>query len=126
MAEAIKTRDITVPGGAGEVKARVYTPDGATPEGATETALAAIWADLLGVSRITRDDHFFRLGGHSLTATRMVARIETELGRRVPLKAVFEAPTLRGFVVAVEAAGASGADDEKLARADALLAELDA
>ncbi|WP_342149802.1 amino acid adenylation domain-containing protein [Methylorubrum sp. SB2] len=99
---------------------------GAAPEGATETALAAIWADLLGVTGIARDDHFFRLGGHSLTATRMVARIETELGRRVPLKAVFEAPTLRGFAVAVEAAGASGADDEKLARADALLAELDA
>ncbi|KQT57021.1 hypothetical protein ASG52_02790 [Methylobacterium sp. Leaf456] len=100
--------------------------DGAAPEGETETALAAIWADLLGVTGIARDDHFFRLGGHSLTATRMVARIETELGRLVPLKAVFEAPTLRGFAAAVEAAGSGTADDEKLARADALLAELDA
>jgi amino acid adenylation domain-containing protein/non-ribosomal peptide synthase protein (TIGR01720 family) len=98
----------------------------AEPEGETETALAAIWADLLGLPRIARDDHFFRLGGHSLTATRMVARIETELGRLMPLKAVFEAPTLRGFAAAVEAAGAAGGDDDKLARADALLAELDA
>ncbi|MFY9291195.1 MAG: non-ribosomal peptide synthetase, partial [Methylorubrum rhodinum] len=99
---------------------------GAEPEGETETALAAIWADLLGLPRIARDDHFFRLGGHSLTATRMVARIETELGRLVPLKTVFEAPTLRGFAAAVEAVGAAGGDDDKLARADALLAELDA
>ena len=101
--------------------------EGAEPEGETETALAAIWTDLLGVSRITRDAHFFRLGGHSLTATRMVARIETELDRVVPLKAVFEAPTLRGFAVVVEAAGTDDAGTErKLARADALLAELDA
>ena len=102
------------------------TATGADPEGATETALAALWSDLLGVGRVTRDDHFFRLGGHSLTATRMVARIETELGRRVPLKAVFEAPTLRDFAAAVETAGAGGGDDERLARADSLLAELDA
>ncbi len=99
---------------------------GAEPEGETEKALAAIWADLLGRERIARDDHFFRLGGHSLTATRMVARIESELGRIVPLKAVFEAPTLRGFATEVEAAGSGDADAEKLARADALLAELDA
>ena len=64
--------------------------------------------------------------GHSLTATRMVARIESELGRVVPLKAVFEAPTLRVFAAVVEATGAVDADGEKLARAEALLAELDA
>ncbi|MFD1355609.1 non-ribosomal peptide synthetase [Methylorubrum suomiense] len=99
---------------------------GAAPQGETETAVAVIWSDLLGVPRIARDDHFFRLGGHSLTATRMVARIESELGRVVPLKAVFEAPTLRVFAAVVEATGAVDADGEKLARAEALLAELDA
>ncbi len=99
---------------------------GAAPQGETETAVAVIWSDLLGVPRIARDDHFFRLGGHSLTATRMVARIESELGRIVPLKAVFEAPTLRAFSAVVEATGAVDADGEKLARAEALLAELDA
>ena len=99
---------------------------GAEPEGETETALAAIWAELLGVARVARDDHFFRLGGHSLTATRMVARIETELGRPVPLKAVFEAPTLRGFAALVESVGRADSDADKLARADALLAEIDA
>ena len=99
---------------------------GAAPEGATEAALAAIWASLLGAERIARDDHFFRLGGHSLTATRMVARVEVELGIAVPLKAVFEAPTLAGFAAAVEAARAGKRGDDRLARADALLAELDA
>ena len=105
---------------------KAASPTGAEPQGETETALAAIWADLLGVPLVARDDHFFRLGGHSLTATRMVARIETAFGRAVPLKAVFEAPTLRGFAAAVDAAGAAGGDEDRLARADALLAELDA
>jgi len=93
----------------------------AEPRGELEMALARIWSSLLGVERIGRDDHFFRLRGHSLTATRMIARIENELGVVAPLKTVFEAPILKEFAARIEALD----DGSKSARIDALMAELD-
>ena len=65
------------------------------PEGDAENALAIIWQDLLGVERVGRDDDFFALGGHSLLATRMAARVRVEMSRDIPLRAIFEGPTLR-------------------------------
>ncbi|SNB73378.1 non-ribosomal peptide synthase domain TIGR01720/amino acid adenylation domain-containing protein [Arboricoccus pini] len=93
------------------------------PKGEIETAIAAIWADLLSVPRVGRADDFFRLGGHSLTATRMIARLESEQGVVVPLRTLFEAPTLKAFAAAV---GTTQGSDAKLARLDDLLAEFDA
>ncbi|RDZ26745.1 non-ribosomal peptide synthetase [Lysobacter silvisoli] len=62
-----------------------------TPE---QQALAAIWQQLLGPRRIAREDNFFDLGGHSLLATRLLARIQQQYGVELPLRALFEAPTL--------------------------------
>lgn len=93
----------------------------AEPRGDLEKAIARIWSALLGVEGIGRDAHFFRLRGHSLTATRMIARIENELGVVAPLKTVFEAPTLKEFAARIEALD----DISKSARVDALMAELD-
>ena len=45
------------------------------PQGAIETAIAAIWAELLGVERVGRDDNFFELGGHSLLAISVIERM---------------------------------------------------
>ncbi|WMV70849.1 amino acid adenylation domain-containing protein [Xenorhabdus griffiniae] len=64
------------------------------PAGDTETALAQIWQDLLGLERVGRHDHFFELGGHSLLAVQLVARIRQRLARELPLQTLFAQPVL--------------------------------
>ncbi|UPL08773.1 Gramicidin S synthase II [Pseudomonas sp. IsoF] len=63
------------------------------PEGDTETLLAAIWAELLGVERVGRHDNFFELGGHSLAAIRLVDKI-TKAGLQVAINDVFQQPSV--------------------------------
>ncbi|TYO64150.1 amino acid adenylation domain-containing protein [Bradyrhizobium hipponense] len=62
-----------------------------------EQMLAAYWSELLGLEQVGVDDDFFRLGGHSLMATRIIARVYSELGLRVPVRSLFSAPTVRQF-----------------------------
>ncbi|WP_338861220.1 amino acid adenylation domain-containing protein [Mycetohabitans rhizoxinica] len=64
------------------------------PQGEMETTLAAIWAELLGVERVSRHDSFFALGGHSLLAVQMISRSRTALGMSIPMRLLFQAPTL--------------------------------
>jgi acyl carrier protein len=64
------------------------------PVGETEQAVAAIWADLLGLERVGRHDDFFQLGGNSLLATRLVFRIRREMDVELSLSDVFEMPEL--------------------------------
>ncbi|HKT62011.1 MAG TPA: amino acid adenylation domain-containing protein [Burkholderia sp.] len=67
------------------------------PHDGAETALAAIWREVLNVERIGRGDHFFELGGHSLAAVRVATRVAERLGRDVPVRALFEAPALAQY-----------------------------
>jgi amino acid adenylation domain-containing protein len=76
----------------------------AAPAGHTETALAAIWAGILGVERVGRHDHFFELGGHSLLAVQVISRVRRVLGVEVALGEIFEHPALADFARAVEEA----------------------
>ena len=69
-----------------------------------EELLAGIWSDLLGVSGVKPEDSFFELGGQSLLATRMISRVRTVLGVDLPMRAVFEEPTLAGFAALAERA----------------------
>ena len=95
-------------------------PSFVAPREGIERAVADIWSAVLGVPQVGRASQFFRLGGHSLSATRMIARIEIELGLIVPLKTIFEAPTLAEFSARLEALRPA----EKTERLDALMAEL--
>ena len=63
------------------------------PEGALEIVLAALWADVLGLEQVGRHDDFFALGGHSLSATRLYARLKETLQIALPLRALFERRT---------------------------------
>jgi len=83
------------------------------PKGGDEVALAALWRDLLGISPVGATDNFFDLGGSSLLAVRMMARVRSELGIDAPVLRLFEHPTIRSFVTAVRSGGAL---ESKLAR----------
>lgn len=64
------------------------------PRRAEEETLAAIWAEVLGVTPIGIYDNFFQLGGHSLRATQIVSRVRQQLGWDMPVRALFESPTI--------------------------------
>jgi amino acid adenylation domain-containing protein len=79
------------------------------PGSATERALAAVWAEMLGLERVGADDNLFELGGHSLLLPRIQARIRERLGREVPLLELFAHPTVRTLAVKLDRDGREGA-----------------
>ena len=64
------------------------------PRTSVERELAEIWKDILKLDRVGIEDNFFELGGHSLLATRLVSRIAESFSVRLPLRRIFEDPTL--------------------------------
>ncbi|RWE89750.1 MAG: non-ribosomal peptide synthetase, partial [Mesorhizobium sp.] len=82
------------------------------PRGAVETALAQIWAELLGVERVGRHDHFFELGGHSLLAVQLSSRLSRAVGVELPLSTLFANPVLSDLAASiVEVLSRSGTQD---------------
>ena len=67
------------------------------PGTATEILLCRLYGELTGAERIGLDDGFFALGGHSLLAMRLIARVREETGLDLPLRALFEHPTVAGL-----------------------------
>src|SRR6185437_9703598 len=67
------------------------------PQGATEESVAAIWQEVLHLQSVGSTDNFFDLGGHSLLATQVISRIRQFLHVDLPLRALFESPTVAGL-----------------------------
>ncbi|MER8608998.1 condensation domain-containing protein, partial [Mesorhizobium sp. M1233] len=66
-----------------------------------ETALAQIWAELLGVERVGRHDNFFELGGHSLLAVQLLSRLSRAVGVELPLSTLFARPVLSDLAASI-------------------------
>ena len=85
------------------------------PRSPVEEAVAAIWAEVLHTAQVGVDDDFFELGGHSLLATQVISRIRNKLRVDLPLRALFESPTVEGLSQAIVALDTTG-QAEKIAR----------
>jgi non-ribosomal peptide synthetase component F/acyl carrier protein len=73
-----------------------------------EEALAAIWRQVLNLDQINTDDNFFWLGGHSLLATRIISRIRESFQVELPVRSLFESPTLAELSHQIEAVMRAG------------------
>ncbi|SIT01149.1 non-ribosomal peptide synthetase [Achromobacter sp. MFA1 R4] len=83
----------------------------AAPEGEVETALAAIWSQVLGAAQVGRHDNFFELGGDSILSLQIVARLR-QAGWQVTPRQVFERQTVADLASVAVAAQAQDATDE--------------
>ncbi|WP_057921655.1 non-ribosomal peptide synthetase [Lysobacter capsici] len=81
----------------------------AAPAAGVESAIAAIWSDMLGVERVGRDDHFFELGGHSLMIVGMIERLR-EQGIALDVQTVFAVPRLAELAARALQASTADAD----------------
>ena len=79
-------------------------PAGRPPGTESERVMGEIWKDLLGLDAVSVDDDFFDVGGNSILAVRLVARVFAATGRQLPLRHVFVAPTLEAMAAAVDGA----------------------
>ena len=83
------------------------------PVGEMETKLAEVWAEVLKLEKIGRHDNFFELGGHSLMAVRVATRLRESFKVDIPLRRMFEAPTIAQLAEvidqAMQTAGVNGA-----------------
>ncbi|HTE56368.1 MAG TPA: amino acid adenylation domain-containing protein, partial [Kofleriaceae bacterium] len=87
---------------------RAIRPAGRRPGTQTEITLAALWGEVLPTGDVEADDSFFERGGHSLLAAQLVTRIARVFGVVLPVRSVFEAPTLSGLAERVDAALSRG------------------
>ncbi|MGP9576114.1 amino acid adenylation domain-containing protein, partial [Halomonas sp. AOP42-D2-25] len=97
------------------------------PQGEVEDVLAAIWSEVLGTERIGRHDNFFEVGGHSLAAIQISARFTQRFGEVLPVRLIFEHPTLAKMAtrVALQQVNADGGRAKRLSTMDQLLNELE-
>jgi acyl carrier protein len=78
------------------------------PRNESEAQLADIWRELLKVEAVGREQNFFELGGHSLLVLQMTARIRRTMEVELPVRSVFESPTIAGLAQEVDKARAAG------------------
>ncbi|BCN49118.1 hypothetical protein RE9416_24190 [Prescottella equi] len=88
------------------------------PRGPVEEILALIFGELVGTTRIGVYDSFFDLGGNSLTATRLVARVNDALDAHIGVRDVFDAPTVAALALRIESGGMRGSERAPLEPAE--------
>jgi amino acid adenylation domain-containing protein len=96
--------------------------DYVAPRTPVEEDLVAMWTEVLEVDRVGVHDNFFDLGGHSLMATQLVSRVRAAYQVDLPLRRLFEAPTVAGLATLIEEGLVEQVDEEEMA---ALLDELE-
>ncbi|HUG36613.1 MAG TPA: amino acid adenylation domain-containing protein, partial [Candidatus Limnocylindrales bacterium] len=90
------------------VEESLVRTDGSSPLGPREEIVAGLFRDILGVPEVGRGDDFFALGGHSLSAARLVAHLRSSLRVELPLPVVFQTPTVAGLAAAVDRVAGEG------------------
>jgi len=93
--------------------------DFAPPENEIEAKLAGFWQELLGIGEVGVEDSFFDLGGHSLIAVRLFAKVKKAFGVDFPISVLFEAPTIRACAALLAERGVTAGGDADEARATA-------
>jgi acyl carrier protein len=94
----VDRRALPAPEAGGGDESVAYEP----PRTTVQELLAGVWAEVLGVERVGLHDNFFRLGGHSLLATQVVLRVREVFGADVPLRLIFELPTVAAIAEHIE------------------------
>jgi acyl carrier protein len=92
------------------------------PTTPVEEELAKIWAEVLSLDQVGIQDNFFDLGGHSLLATQVISRVINTFKVELPIKSLFESPTVADMTVVITENMAKKAGDEDLTR---MLTELE-
>jgi acyl carrier protein len=95
----VDTAALPAPTVAGQVRTAYEAP-----RTDAEELVAEVFADLLQVAQVGANDDFFILGGHSLLAIRVIARLRAAVSLDLPVRLLFQYPTVAGFAQAVEAA----------------------
>ncbi len=91
------------------------------PRNAAEQQLVEIWREVLHIDNFGVQDNFFELGGHSLLATQVISRVRSAFHVQLPLRSLFDAPTVAGLAAEI-ARTPQSSEDEELAK---LLNELE-
>jgi amino acid adenylation domain-containing protein len=105
----VDRRALPVPEGGRPELARDYV----APRNETQKLLTTIWLEVLKLEKVGIYDNFFDLGGHSLLATRVVSKIREVFRIELPLRALFETPTMAGLSSHIEAIRCAGGEHQR-------------